>query len=246
MDDLYANAWGDSADPPLPALKPSTSSGSSWLSPSLSNPHEEDDLAAPSWSTGSGISWDEPSDSAGFSWAQADTDLAWGSSAYDNIKIGKSIPVHDGPHVAEDHGMDAREAEEQEVDERIAEEQGSLPDVDVYEDAREFPSLTGEQALPSEAPLADVEILVPPADNDAFGTFESALIPDQDAAVALEEGDLDADAWGSAWAHGSETSDAQETKPADEWEAARQRKAQQDRRVVSSRCSSVVLALITL
>ena len=84
-----------------------------------------------------------------------------------------------------------------------------------------------------EVPLADAEVLAPPVDNDAFGTFESALVPDEDAAVALEESDLNADAWGSAWANTSERSDSYEAEPVDEWEAARQRKAQQDRRVVS-------------
>lgn len=253
MDDLYSNAWSDPADPPLPALKPSTSSGTSWLSPSLTSGHEEADLAAPSWSTGSGIAWNEPSDSAGFSWGQADTDLAWGNSAYDDIKIGKSasIPVHDEPHVPEDQETEEREAEEQEVveeehtEEHTAEEQGPSPDVEVDEDAREAPSPAVEQVSPSEVPLAAAEILAPPVENDAFGTFESALVPDEDAAVALEESDINADAWGSAWANDSETSDAHETDSADEWEAARQRKAQQDRRVVSSSFSRIVLLLIT-
>ena len=242
MDDLYSNAWNDSADPPLPDLKPSTSSGTSWLSPSLSDTHEEADLAAPSWSTGAGIAWNEPSDSAGFSWGQADTDLAWGSSAYDDIKIGKtlSLPVHDGFHEPEEqemneHRLEEQVPEEERTQEQKAEEQApshsAQPAPEVNEVALELSS--EEQILPSEIPLADAEVLAPPVDIDAFGTFESALVPDEDAALALEESDLNADAWGSAWAHDSETSDAHQADPVDEWEAARQRKAQQDRRVVS-------------
>ena len=254
MDDLYSNAWSEPADPPLPTLRPSTSSGTSWLSPSLSDTHEEADLAAPSWSTGAGIAWNEPSDSAGFSWGGADTDLAWGSSTYDDIKIGRSqsIPVHGESNLPEEQETGEQGAEEQPEEEDRTEEQAAeerrpsppaSPAVEVDEDARKLPSPTEKQILPGNIPLVDAEVLVPPVDNDAFGTFESALVPDEDAAVALEESDLNADTWGSAWANDTEASDASQTEPVDEWEAARQRKAQQDRRVVSLNISGTVFLL---
>jgi len=222
MDDLYANAWNDPTDPPLSDLKPSTSS-STWLSPRLPDAHEEADLAAPSWSTGAGVHWNEPSDSAGFSWGQADTDLAWNSSTYEGIQIAKpaSAPAPE-PHDTE--GDDAPAVEPQSAEEEA-------PESPIEVRGLSPPPSPVQEVLAIAVPLADVEVLSPPAEHDAFGTFESALVPDEDSALALEETTLDAGAWGSAWASESEAKVAQEAEPVDEWEAARQRKIQQDRKV---------------
>ncbi|KZT65737.1 hypothetical protein DAEQUDRAFT_759148 [Daedalea quercina L-15889] len=222
MDDLYANAWNDRADPPLSDLKPSTSSNTSWLSPKLPDAHEEADLAAPSWSTGAGIAWNEPSDNAGFSWGQADTDLAWDSSTYDDIQIRNpaSIAVDDDVHAAE--AQDVEEVPSVPVSPALP----ATTALDVYQTHEPSPPAARE-VLDVTVPLADAEALSLPADQDAFGTFESALVPDEDTAVALEASDVNVDAWGAAWA---ETKEA-EAEPVDEWEAARQRKAQQDRKV---------------
>ncbi|KAH9935056.1 hypothetical protein B0H21DRAFT_894321 [Amylocystis lapponica] len=87
MDDLYANAWNDPTEP-IPTSK--SHPGDSWISPRLPVADEEADLAAPSWSTGAGIQWNEPSQVPTFSWSQPEPDLAWSSSTYDTIRIAKT------------------------------------------------------------------------------------------------------------------------------------------------------------
>ena len=81
MDDLYGNAWGEpSKTDPIA----SSSSSKLWTTPKLPlSPHEEVDLAAPSWGTGTDVRWNDTSeDTHGFSWSNADPDLAWGASTY--------------------------------------------------------------------------------------------------------------------------------------------------------------------
>ena len=96
MDDLYNNAWGDPSKPAEDITETVLGARSTWTSPKATTRVEDDeaDLAAPSWSTGAGISWDEPSDDThGFGWSQSESDMAWGASTYEVIHIAKPIEV---------------------------------------------------------------------------------------------------------------------------------------------------------
>lgn len=123
MDDLYQNAWSETNDT-ASAFK--TNSRSSWSSPSklTSSFNEEADLAAPSWSTGVGIQWDEPSGSPGFSWSQADADAGWGPSTYEGITLGKP-PV---------------EVAQEEIQEEVQEQVSTEATDEAPEDSAETPT----------------------------------------------------------------------------------------------------------
>ena len=107
MDDLYGNAWGDSSDITGDIHLPQTTS---WTTPKLPT-HHEADLAAPSWSTGTGIGWNEPSEDAhGFNWSGNDPDLAWSADTnFQDIPIRSSNETE----VAEVHAISEKDEEEQ-------------------------------------------------------------------------------------------------------------------------------------
>ncbi|EJF64223.1 hypothetical protein DICSQDRAFT_178709 [Dichomitus squalens LYAD-421 SS1] len=92
MDDLYQNAWSETTHDTASTFK--SDPRPSWSSPSkITSPFDEEaDLAAPSWSTGADIRWDEPSGSPGFSWSQSDADAGWGPSTYEGITLRKPQP----------------------------------------------------------------------------------------------------------------------------------------------------------
>ncbi|KAI0741420.1 hypothetical protein C8Q80DRAFT_1194370 [Daedaleopsis nitida] len=100
MDDLYQNAWSETNDTSATFKSDSTPS---WPPHKPTNSlHEEADLAAPSWSTGTGINWDEPTGSPGFSWSHAEGDAGWGPSTYEGISLGKSTVKIEQDAVAPD------------------------------------------------------------------------------------------------------------------------------------------------
>ncbi|CCL99669.1 uncharacterized protein FIBRA_01690 [Fibroporia radiculosa] len=225
MDDLYTNAWGDPAEA-LPALKLSTSSASSWRSPKPNPPEDEADLAAPSWSTGAEIKWDEPSEGAGFSWTQTDPDLAWSTSTVQDIQLGKPA---DTPQT------------EEEEDEVL----GVLPAPSLY--AAEI-EVVKEEYFPSTLPVEEEvlataalsPVFAPPSptpDQDGFGTFESAVSPNANTPISVEHSEHHVDEWGAAWASAPP---AAQDEPEDEWETATRQKAQQDRRVPPEVLKSIV------
>ena len=241
MDDLYQNAWSESAESSHAPF--STDPPPSWSTPTklASTYGEEADLAAPSWSTGSGIRWDEPS-SPGFSWAQTDQDAGWGSSTYEGINLGK-------------HSLDSEETPN-------AHDIPEVDDQQTTDDLEPAPTSTGtvtrtpspkfeplpSSPPPSAAPLSpparpvlthEYEVEVNPVGNapgspDAFGSFESGLPEDIEHSPGFAVGDTETDPWGSAWADSK--SQEVEEEPVDEWERARQEKAKQDKKVV--RCTS--------
>lgn len=226
-DDLYQNAWSETTNSIPPALKDDPAP--SWTSTKLTSSYgEEADLAAPSWSTGAGIHWNEPS-SPGFSWSQTEPDLAWGTSSYAGISIGKTPEAES---IADPLDAKSPTGDIPDADEPEDEDAGSVStDVPTSERAKspspsppppEFTSFGSQETTP--------ELAAPPS-PDGFGSFETAFTEDtaQSPGFALDE--AVADPWGSsAW---SETQPEQEEEPVDEWERARQEKAKQDRRVVS-------------
>ncbi|KAI0693180.1 hypothetical protein C8T65DRAFT_833762 [Cerioporus squamosus] len=222
MDDLYQNAWSETSD------SAATLKNNSWTSPRItSSLHEEADLAAPSWSTGADISWNEPG-SPGFSWSQTDTDAGWGPSTYEGITLGK-------PSVEEEAAEAAKSAEQE--DEDTAD---SIPSPS----AIELPSslFKPTSASPEPVPVLTYESAVAqvaPPSPDGFGSFESGL---EEAAVhspGLAVDDTEADPWGSsAWA--DTKLQEEEIAPLDEWERAKQEKAKQDRRVPPQLLASIL------
>lgn len=252
MDDLYQNAWSETATNVTPTFD--AASRPSWSSPSkvTSSFDEEADLAAPSWSTGAGIQWNEPSGSPGISWSLTDGDAGWGASTYEGITLGKS-PV---------------DVVRQDIQHETREEVDSIKDVsptDTLETndyvalapsperpARSLPSSPIQASSPKpslspaspKAPLSSnaatsvpqpLEILsydtapelAAPPSPDGFGTFESG--PAEEA-----PGFADADSWGaSAWAD-TKQEKCKDEPVVDEWERAKQEKAKRDRRVVST------------
>ncbi|OCH87508.1 hypothetical protein OBBRIDRAFT_889717 [Obba rivulosa] len=217
MDDLYQNAWSTTNESDAPFT-----GASAWTAPKLSvtSHDEEADLAAPSWATGADIRWDEPSESAGFSWTQAEPDLAWKTSTYEDIQIAK--PPEPEPSPSPPEGDDALASP---VSERPA---TPTLDIDLHTAERELspPVRSGSPMfIPKDS------IPTPPDSPDAFGTFTSGFTAEQPAS-AFSQKDFAEDAWSSPWASAdSEAQASQETEPLDEWEAARQQKAKQDRRV---------------
>ena len=257
MDDLYQNAWSETADV-TPTFNPDPRP--SWSSPSkVTNSYDEEaDLAAPSWSTGAGIQWDEPSGSPGISWSLADGDAGWGASTYEGITLVKS-PVdvvqqatqHEPPEEAVlDVLNEASPTATQEANDYIAlgpspdNPPASLPSSPVQASSPECslspaspkdhlsPTLSTSVPEPVAIPSYDIapELAAPPS-PDGFGTFESGLVEET---PVFGTNNADADPWGaSAWAETKREEDDDEPV-VDEWERAKQEKAKQDRRVVST------------
>ncbi|PIL25000.1 hypothetical protein GSI_12888 [Ganoderma sinense ZZ0214-1] len=254
MDDLYQNAWSETTTNVTPTFNPDPRP--SWSSPSkVTSPYDEEaDLAAPSWSTGAGIQWDEPSGSPGISWSLADGDAGWGPSTYEGITLGKSpvdvVPqrIREPPENAVlDAVKETSPTAIQEVNDYVAlapspdKPPSSLPSSPVQASSPEPslspaspkaplpPTVSTSVPEPVVVPSYDIvpELAAPPS-PDGFGTFESGLAEE---APGFGVNDADADPWGaSAWADTKQEEDDDEPV-VDEWERAKQEKAKQDRRV---------------
>ena len=225
MDDLYGNAWGDSSDITGDIHLPHATS---WTTPKLPT-HHEADLAAPSWSTGTGIGWNEPSEDAhGFNWSGNDPDLAWSADTnFQDIPIRSSnetevAEVHADPEVEEEEqtevGSEAETAEPQEDNASIT----------LGSPTATSPSEQESNLKPPPSPLYSRS-----PSPDGFGTFETGFESSSQAAVgALSPGIADEEDWGSPWVGTEQSEEPSDPKPVDEWEAARQQKEQLDRRIV--------------
>lgn len=221
MDDLYNNAWGDSSQFYTSTDKPTTST---WASPSLTTTAhtEEADLAAPSWSTGADIRWNEPSEQeSGFSWSNTDPDLVWEPpSNFSDIQLGKSEPLAEEADVRDDESSPPEDDDE---------DDSSPPSPTEHHDTPEGKYV---ESLPSRSPSPPPDPRSPSPDVDGFGTFASALDADDVEHSATIPQDIEADAWGSPWAGAAEEEDREEEPKVDEWELARRQKEKLDRKVV--------------
>ena len=222
-DDLFQNAWSETTNPIPDTLKQDTKP--SWSPNKLNSSFgEEADLAAPSWATGTGIHWNEPSGSPGFSWSQAEPDLAWGSSVYEGITLGKTPdeqkPASDIIPVVE--GEEDQEQCYDELPQEPAPERMPTPD-------RTTPSPPPASVLPDSHETAP-ELAAPPS-PDGFGSFEVGMIDEVTKSPGFAVNGVEDDPWGAAaW---TEPKEEAVDEPLDEWERARQEKLKQDRRVVS-------------
>ena len=230
MDDLWGNAWGSPEDD----VKPST-----WkISEKPRNDAlQEDDLAMPSWSTGPGIRWDEPSDTVASLWSNANVhhtaqDRTLDNS-YDDISLGNSrlaepqgngnstVELHVEP---ESHSFQPPSPPAQRDD--ITASPSREPDRELS------PSPTPSSPSPSPSPEPS-----PSSSVDAFGTFTiGAEHSDNAPFPTLEDplgGQIDGNEWSSPW--GSVPKDAEEGSEqvaSDEWESAKLRQLEMDRQVV--------------
>ncbi|KAI0091730.1 hypothetical protein BDY19DRAFT_931939 [Irpex rosettiformis] len=232
MDDLYGNAWGDSADVAGDIHLPHTT----WTASKLPTHNEEADLAAPSWSTGSGIQWNAPSqDTRGFRWSANDPDLAWTS---DTTLQDTSIQSSDVPedaetpsiHPSQDSGVEREEQAEDEAKiEHIEPQDDYAPVSSPIVASTSFVSSELDSSL--KPPLSSPSFSRS-SSPDGFGTFEtgfestSRTVPEK-----LSPGIADEENWGSPWVGTEQEEDAIDSKPVDEWEVARQQKEQLDRKI---------------
>ncbi|KAH8093776.1 hypothetical protein BXZ70DRAFT_1010370 [Cristinia sonorae] len=241
MDDLYNNAWGESVqlDDPRPpkttsddafkALKSSwTRTNVSPIGPSHAVEDNEADLAAPSWSTGAGIRWDEPSEDVhGFGWSHAEPDMAWGTDTYADIPIGKLSQVSLSLGTAQVDKQEERDdvetvtlsppstlastltASEPDIEgeEQVEETECTSTYQTIEEAEPDAPISPVERTLSSPIPDSPLRTPVPATlpsrspSPDGFGGFSSGFEePDSDGfkSVTAAEG-LEDDAWGAAW-----------------------------------------------
>ncbi|KAI0060983.1 hypothetical protein BV25DRAFT_1839306 [Artomyces pyxidatus] len=242
MDDIWGNAWGE----------PSTSQHGSGTLPWASKPEtlhqetsaaagdEEADLAMPSWSTGSGMQWDEPPNLQGSLWSQTSPSSAapWSlANPYSDIHITKaatSPPASDAE--GSSHLANSLTA--------------SSPVIEVKEEEEVSPAAS-EPDVASEPPFESLSApdQSPTSSPDAFGTFEVGApqvhVDDADpwssSAAVFDDELADApDEWGSAWTGGQKRESEQDGGKMDEWESARRRKEEMDRRVPPELLASIM------
>jgi hypothetical protein len=229
MDDLWGNAWGSPEDD----AKPTT-----WtISEKPRNDAlQEDDLAMPSWSTGPGIQWDEPSDTHTSLWSNTNAHHTAQDppleSSYDDIPSansplaepqGDSNSTIELPVEPESHSFSPPSPRAQR-DDITAPSPSREPDRELS------PSPTPSSPSPSPEPS-------PSSSLDAFGTFtigaersDTAPLPTVGGPLG---GQMDDNEWGSPW--GSVSKDEEEGSAqvaSDEWESAKLKQLEMDRRVV--------------
>lgn len=182
-------------------------------------------MAAPSWDSNHDLHWKDPShDTHGFTWANADPDLAWDASTshdvqtdsgYDTAEV--ALPAsEDVPHLEKDDEESSAKSSPI-TPEPLSTSRPPSPPLD-HQDV-----VTVDQFPTSDSPSSSPEA-------DAFGTFETAFDSGSKPFNSEVTPELDADAWGSPWVGGpgEESEDTQ----VDEWETARQQKAKLDRKIV--------------
>ncbi|SRR6266478_1152342 len=242
MDDLWGNAWGSPDDDTRPKT---------WtISEKPRNDDlQEDDLAMPSWSTGPGIKWDEPSDTQASLWSNAHhTAQNWSpENLYGDIPQGNSrIPEPQGdtnstvelpvPFEPESHSFSSPSPRAQ-PDDITPPSPSREPD----RESSPSPILSSLSRSPEPSP---------PSSPDAFGTFTIGAEHSDTAPFPTTGGPLgsqiDGNEWGSPW--GSVSKDADEGSAqvaSDEWESAKLRQLEMNRRVVSnSSCLSPCLTTV--
>lgn len=236
MDDLWGNAWGSPDD-----LKDEGKLTTTTWSPSEKSRNDdpqEDDLSMPSWSTGPGIQWDEPSNIQSSLWSNVHhTTQDWSlENPYADIPLGTSRPP-ELPNEKDTVGEPA-----------VGPQSHSLPSSP--------PALRDDIHPPSPSVGLDDEVShsptppstpspepSPSSSPDAFGTFtvgtehsDATPFPTIRSPIG---GGLDDNEWNSPWGGMPKDADTGSAEgPSDEWESAKLRQLEMDRRVVSGFISS--------
>lgn len=242
MDDLWGNAWGSPEEDAKPATWTFTEKH-------RNDDLQEDDLAMPSWSTGPGIRWDEPSDTHTSLWSNANANAYHTQdrpleNSYDDIALGNS-------HLAEPQGDTVElPVEPESHSSSPPSPQAQHDDITAPSPSREpdrelSSSPTPPSPSPSPSPSPEPS---PSSSLDAFGTFTIGAEHSDTAPRPTIGGPLggrvDDNEWGSPW--GSVSKDAEEGSAqvaSDEWESARLRQLEMDRRVPPELLSQIFLHL---
>lgn len=225
MDELYGNAWGDSSSLAEALQLPQPT----WTTPKLATHDDEADLAAPSWSTGAGIQWNEPSEeSHGFKWSANEPDLAWApETVYSDIQISRSVSNETQPE--DELSLPTSNDSDAEGERREENMAAGFRSVDDNQPAS--PALDEHVTARSSTPLSRS------SSPDGFGTFETGIEEDIKPLHTSMEQDLKDGAWSSPWVGTGTAEEEQEEQKVDEWEAARRQKERLDRKIVSQTCT---------
>lgn len=234
MDDPWSNAWSDPADLSSSHKSPTTST---WdPKPNIQEVEDnETDIAMPSWATGAGINWAEPSQDAHSSlWSQVPPSAGWSPPhSFSDIRLGKAPDLESTkelsrPTTPEDVQLSSPNPASPITPAETQEERLEIPSED-------SPSHSTRSGSPSHSPI-------PPSspNPDGFGTFETGATSELDpwpaSASPFDAQENEENAWGSAWedkANDDPTANSEQGS-LDEWEAARRMKQEMDRRVVRS------------
>jgi len=230
MDDPWANAWGEPAKP----------TSTTWSK----NIHDDDkepeaDLATPSWTTGAGIQWAEPSVGQATLWHPASR-KGWATSPYEDIKL-ENPPTSD--HIP--------------TRDREVLETGSNPSpVLNYAVPRSTTPQEGAIDIRATSPTLASPTPSEPGSPDGFGTFETGLDSgvtsvdpwsESGVATTVESTEsIESDPWNPGWGSGTENAAEEHGQQVDEWEVAKRQKEKQDQHVVRRRRSRVFLSSDTL
>jgi hypothetical protein len=235
MDDLWGNAWGSPEDD----VKPTT-----WTisEKSRNDDLQEDDLAMPSWSTGPGIRWDEPSDTQNSLWSNANAHHAAQDrpleNPYDDISLENSrlAEPQGGNNATVELPVEPESHSFSPPSPRAQRDDITAPSPSREPDRELSPSPTPSSPSPSPSPSPPREPS-PSSSLDAFGTFTIGAEHSDNAPLPTIGGPLggqiDDNEWGSPW--GSVSKDAEEGSAqvaSDEWESAKLRQLEMDSRVV--------------
>ncbi|KAH9995589.1 hypothetical protein BJV77DRAFT_229640 [Russula vinacea] len=235
MDDLWGNAWG-SPDDDAKATAWSTSEKPQ------NDDHQEDDLAMPSWSTGPGIQWDEPSDTQGPLWSNAHhTAQDWSlEHPYGDISLANSRPAEPP---ADDNSTVELPVEAESPPHSPYLPQGQCDDISAPSLSREL----DEELSPSPISSPPPPEPSPPSSPDAFGTFTIGAEHSDTAPFSTIGGSLGGQVydneWGSPWGSVSKDVDGESAQfDSDEWESAKLRQLEMDSRVVCT-CEATRVAI---
>ena len=220
MDDPWANAWGE------PAKQASTT----WSQKIRDDDQEpEADIATPSWTTGAGIQWAEPSVGQATLWQPA-SPKEWATSPYEDIKLGNPSSADHFPT----RGQEVLET--------------GLNPSPVLNHAVPGSTTPQEPAIDLRAtsPTLASPTTTDPESPDAFGTFETGLdsgvtsVDPWSESTAVESTEsVESDPWTTPWVSSTENATEGHGRQVDEWEVAKRQKEKQDQHVVRCRCSRV-------
>ncbi|KAG5647908.1 hypothetical protein DXG03_007832 [Asterophora parasitica] len=220
MDDPWANAWGE------PANKAAHDAPATWShtsKPSTASDAEAD-IAMPSWATGAGVQWSEPSTDQTTLWHPSMPLKEWGTSPYEDLPLGKPSP---DPIPDPDRSTSPEAIE-------TAPSSPASKHASLEKALEELPSTDNvvQSITRSSTPTST------PGSPDAFGTFETGLDVDETdvdpwakSLTSPEIPEEAAEVWVPSWGASDRDIDAQTLEKADEWEAAKQSKAKQDQHV---------------
>ena len=213
-DDPWANAW---QDPPPQRTHNSdhTVSAPSWtFTPHEKTPGDvqESDIGVPSWSTGVGVPWGDPSALEIPRWDYQHPSDFWTASPRSDARSvsGSSEPPPELVHPPSPGPV----------------KPSAAPFVPHTPSPPSPSAVSDDLSHDSEPPSHDERADTP----DAFGTFED-VVPDAPWAQTRPL-DLDTSDWAPSWGSGTATLPSKDEQPPDEWEAARRAKEEQDSRVV--------------